>query len=522
MNGHLSPLGYVGVGLLVVGGVVALVPGAPEVISTAFLLIGALALVGFLLVNAGRIRASLGRRSMQYGANALLFIVIVTGIVVLINFISNRHHRRLDLTANKRYSLSEQTIKILRGLDKDVEFTAFYKEGEGEQLEDLLMEYDYNSDRIAFEFVDPDRYPGQARRYGVTTYGTTVAESGDREERLSGSTEQDITNALLKVTREGRKVVLFLEGHGEKDTDSDERDGYSMARKAIEDDNYEVKTHLLMQDAAVPEDCSVLIIAGPQKGLLAHEEDAVTRYLEGGGKALFLLDPSPAAGLEEYLKRWGVVVGRDAVVDVSGVGQLFGADEFIPIVTDYGNTDITKGFAIATFFPYVRSVRKDEDGSEGLTVETLVETSPQSWAETGSLEGVIEFDEDEDTKGPISLAVVVSAEPKTETEEADTADGAIRGESDGQKGTPRIVVFGDSDFASNAYFGLSGNGDLFLNTVSWLAEEEDLIAIRPKSPDTRRVTLTFSQARSIFWFTVIIIPAVVLMTGLSVWWRRRG
>ncbi|MFQ6091102.1 MAG: GldG family protein [bacterium] len=509
--------GYLGLGLLLFGGVLSLVPGAPGALSGLSLIIGGLALVGFLLMNAGRAAAALGRRRMKYGANAVLLSLIVLGIVVLVNFISNRHHRRVDLTSNKRYSLSGQTLKILQGLDRDVKFTAFYREGEGEHLKDLLTEYDYGSDRISYEFVDPDRYPGKARRYGVTSYGTIIAETDEREEKVAGSTEEDITNALLKVTRQGQKVVHFLEGHAERDIHSEEREGYSTARRAVEADNYQVKSHLLMQDGVVPEDCAVLIVAGPQKDLLAHEKEAITKYLEGGGKALFLLDPHPAAGLEDYLKRWGVIVGRDVVVDVSGVGQLFGADEFIPIVTDFGDTDITEDFAIATFFPYARSVTRDEDLGESLSVEILAETSPHSWAETGSLEGTIKFDEGQDTQGPISLAVVITAESKS-----DRTDTTRTEEEPEERGKARIVVFGDADFASNAYFGLSGNGDLFLNTVSWLAEEEDLIAIRPKSPDTRRVTLTFRQARTIFWFTVVIIPAVVFLTGLSVWWRRRG
>ena len=522
MKEQSNVFGILGVGLLTLGAILSILPGLPEGLSTIVLLVGALALIGFCVMNAGRIAATLGRRSTRYGANAALVILIVFGIVVLINFISNRHHRRVDLTANKRYSLSDQTLKILRNLDKNVTFTAFYKEGEGEHLKDLLKEYEYHSDEIGYEFVDPDRYPGKARRYGVTTYGTTIVETDEKEEKISGATEEDITNAILKVTREGRKTLYFLEGHGEKDTDSDERDGYSTARDAIKDDNYEVRKHLLMQNPKIPEDCAVLIIAGPQKDLLAHEKGAIAEYLKVGGKILFLLDPSPAAGLEDYLKDWGVIVGRDVVVDVSGVGQLFGADEFIPIVTDFGFTDITKDFDVATFFPYARSVSVDENAGEDLTVEMLAETGPHSWAETGSLEGTIAFDEDQDIEGPVSLAVVVTADVKDTVEEAETSDTTTTSGGCKEKGKARLVVFGDSDFASNAYFGLSGNGDLFLNAVSWLAEEEDLIAIRPKSPDTRPVTMTFSQARSIFFFTVILLPAIVFITGLSVWWRRRG
>jgi len=510
-----SLFGYLGVGLLAAGVVLELVPGMPGAVSATALLVGGLAVAGFIGMNAGKVASGLGRRT-SLGANAALLVFIFLGIMVLVNFLSARHHHRFDVTADKRYSLSPQTLKILNGLDRDIVFAAFYKDGEGQAITDLLQEYDYHCDRITFELIDPDRHPGKATQYGVSEYGTTVAVCADRQERFAGSTEQDVTNAILKLTREGSKTVLFLKGQGEKDPFSDERDGYATARKAIEGDNYEVRELLLMQEGVVPGDCSALIIAGPRKEVLPHEEKAIADYAGKGGTVLFLLDPAPAAGLEHLLRNWGVTAGPDVVVDVSGVGQLFGADEFMPVVTSFGQTEITRGFALAAFFPFARSVTEDTAMEAEVHIEMLAETSPQSWAETGSIEDDIIYDEGQDRGGPVPLAVVVTSADCGQAEQGDFASADAR---PGPK--IRLVVCGDSDFASNAYFGLSGNGDLFLNMVSWLAEEEDLIAIRPKASGTRPLVMSLNQAQSVFWFVVVTIPAMVMIAGLSMWWRRR-
>lgn len=481
------------------------------------------------------LKSILIRRSTRYGANLFLFMVIVLGIVVFINYLSFKHHKRWDITKNKVHSLSDQTIKVLKNLESQVRVKAFYKEGENAQYEfkGLLNEYAYHSDKIKYEFIDPDRSPAITQNYGVDTYGTTIFEYADRTEKITESTEEAVTNALLKITRAEVKKVYFLEGHGEPDIDSDDKNGYETAKKALCNQTLQVDKLMLMRTPEVPEDCAAIVVAGPKKDLFDHEKETLRKYLDSGGSALFLVDPEPSVSLAEFLKDWGVKVGQDIVVDP--MSRLFGGDYFMPVVSSYQAHEITRGFNIASFFPLARSISRADNVKSGLMVTELAKTSPGSWAETNIRNNTAEFNEGEDTQGPVALAVVVTAEVKSAEEEIKD-NNAVSAESDftqdltketptpaprRKKDSARIAVVGDSDFANNQLFGLSGNGDFFLNIVSWLAGEEKLISIRPKKPETNRINLSSKQATVIFWLSTVFFPVVLLITSGIVWWRRR-
>jgi ABC-type uncharacterized transport system involved in gliding motility auxiliary subunit len=436
-------------------------------------------------------------------------ILIVLGILILINFLGTRHHHRFDTTAGNRFSLSDHTIKVLKGIDRDVVITAFVQ-GEDASLRDLLSEYAYANRKVSYRFIDPDSEPNMAKTYEITRYGTIVVESGDKEEKIDHHQEEDLTNAILSVTREGKKAICLLSGHGEKDIDSDDPMGYSSVRKALENENYDVRRLILATEGSVPSDCSVLLIAGPQKPPLEGELEAIKRYLDAGGKLMVLLEPYPATGLTDFLEQYGLRVGQDLVLDASGVGRLFGMGPAMPLVSQYEPHAITDEFKLMTFFPTARSVTPVSTPPSNLTVQPLAKTSPNSWGETELGTEKARLDPDEDLPGPVTIAAVVDT--REENTSADTAAAKPR---------TRLVVFGDSDFASNAYFSNSGNGDLFLNALNWLAQEEDLISIRPKNLEDRRVTLTPRQSRMIFTISVIFMPLAALILGAVVWIRRR-
>jgi ABC-type uncharacterized transport system involved in gliding motility auxiliary subunit len=360
--------------------------------------------------------------------------------------------------------------------------------------------YRFESNRFSFEFVDPDRKPGIAKQYGVTAYGTVVFESGAKTERVNELEEAAFTNALIKVTREGKKVVYFLSGHGEWDLDDTQRSGLSSAKKAIQNENYDVQNLVLAEKKSVPSDCAVLVVAGAKKAPFSVEIDSIQAYLDRGGKALFMLDPEPSFGFTEFLSKWGVDVGNDVVLDVSGMGQLFGMGPEMPLVSNYDAHAITKNFKVMTFFPMARSISVAANKPAGVTVETLFKTSPNSWAETNMKNNQARYDAGQDKPGPISLAAVASKE------------------SAGKK--IRLGVFGDSEFATNAYFSSQGNGDLFLNAVGWLSEEEDLISVRAKSPEDRRINMTAQQARGLFYLTVVFMPLAALAAGVWIYIKR--
>jgi ABC-type uncharacterized transport system involved in gliding motility auxiliary subunit len=318
------------------------------------------------------------------------------------------------------------------------------------------------------------------------------------------------------VTRKGEKVIYFATGHDEKSTDNYGKDGYSSVKKAVEDQNYMVRDLLLMRAEEVPADASVLIIAGPEKALFPEEVYTLKRFVDQGGHILILIDPQTDTGLGEFLKSFGIQVGQDIIVDK--LSRLFGADYLTPIVSEYaGYHPITENFGTASFFPLARSISVAKDVPQHVQNTELAKTGPSSWAETDLAmlkQGRASFDSLKDTMGPIPVAMVSTIQHETE----EAKDG-----QDAPRPTPRparIVVFGDSDFAGNSYVNLSGNQDLFMNALSWLAEEEDLIAIRPKELNSQPVVLSYAESRVIFWASVVLLPGGVLIIGIVVLRRR--
>ncbi len=473
----------------------------------------------------------MSRRQARYGTLATSSVLIVLGIIVAINYVLARQNKRWDLTAAGQYSLSDQTRKVLQGLTEPIKVIVFAREDEFPRYRDRLEEYEYRSSQVSVEYVDVDKQPLLAKQYEVQSYGTIVFDYQGRIERVVSDAEQELTNGLIKVVEGQQRIAYFVQGHGEKDPNGTERNGYSALRDALKLDNFTVNTFVLAQEGKIPDDASVVIVAGPTTDLLPGEIDALRGYLERGGKALVLLDPAEsdnAPGLTHtiaLLKDWGIEVGTDVVVDVSGVGQLLGTDASVPVAATYPAHAITDRFNLLTAYPLARSVKPISGGSNGRVAQTFVETSSRSWAESSLAElakGEVALNAEEgDTAGPISIAAAVSvpvpkSEPSASTDQKkdETAEDAPQLET-------RVAVFGDSDFASNAAVGIQGNRDLVLNAISWLALQENLISIRPREPDDRRITLTADQQFRVQLLSIFLIPGVVLGLGIYTWWRRR-
>ncbi len=520
---YIGYTGMAGVVCLLVSGIVWIIQMGFGAISAVFSIVGLLCLLAYIFVDFKNIQAQFSKRSVKYGTNVTVMILVVLGIAVLVEGISSQHNFRVDLTRNKRFTLSDQTRKILAALDQNVNIIAFFSldQGDPDATGDLLQQYQQiSSKKITYEFVDPDKNPGRAKSYEIRNYGTIVLETEEKQEHITESTEEALTNALIKVTREGKKTVYFLKGHGERSLEDAGEKGYDQVKKAIEKENYDIKELLLMQEQAVPDDASALIIAGPEKDILPAEAASLKEYINNGGKVLFLLDPDQAPGMTTFLKEYGIILGDDWIIDP--FSRIFGASYDMPVASAYTEHPITETFNVATFFPVARSVRKADDIPAGVNGMTLATSSPQSWEETDKEElqkGAVEFNDGSDLQGPVPLAMVVTREV---TEEAAADNSANSGETGSpQKKEARLVVFGDSDFVSNTYLGLSGNRDLFLNTVNWLAEEEALIAIRAKDPESFPLMLTAGQGRFAFFLSVILLPAAIAGTGINVLMKRR-
>jgi ABC-type uncharacterized transport system involved in gliding motility auxiliary subunit len=463
------------------------------------------------------------RRQARYGAVATVGVLVALAIVVAVNYVASRQNKRWDLTASRQNSLSEQTVKVLQSLTAPVKFTVFDRQTDLERFRGRLTEYAYNSPQVSVDYIDPDARPIVAREFDIQAYGTVVIDYMGKRERVTSDTEQDLTNGLIKAMSTMERKVYFLQGHGEKEPNRTERDGYSAVSGSLRRDNYMVERLVLAQMKDVPDDATVVLIAGPTTDLLDTEAEAIRRYLARAGKLMVMVDPllgpqaAPMPNLESIVKEWGITLGNNVVVDLSGATN----DPSIAVAATYPMHAITERFATLTIYPLARSINPVEGGVNGRTAQTIVETSRQSWAEANlaSLSGEAGVSMDEasgDTVGPVPLGVAVSstAEPPATNPSTPATGETLKPET-------RVVVLGDSDFPSNAYAGVPGNMNFFANAISWLAQQENLIAIRPTEAQDRRVTMTVRQQTGVFWASIVVMPGLVFLAGIYTWWRRR-
>ncbi|MFI5398597.1 MAG: GldG family protein [Candidatus Binatia bacterium] len=511
-----SLLGLIGLVLLLFAGVAAVFTRARSGVDVLYIfvngLFGLFAVIAYLSAGLENLRGVVSERSTKYGVNALVMSAVFLAVVGLLNYISTRHHHRFDLTEQGVFSLSPQSVSVVKNLQEELQIQAFVEGGVSPELRDLLSNYQYNSPKVKFELVDPDRQPELAEKYHVTAYNTVRFEYGKESTTISKPTEEAITNAMIKVTRSIRKTVCFVEGHGEPDVDDAQNaHALSSVKEALSNENYEAKKVLLASVDKVPDDCSVVAIAGPQKPYLENELNALGAYLDSGGRMLMLLPPRNGNEFQPLIAKWGVKLGNDVVVDQ--VVRLFQGPALglAPLVNTYAPHEITHDFKQRTVFPMTRSVHADAAGKKGLQVTELVKTSPQSWGET-DLDALFQrseasFDANVDTKGPVPIAVVVSAD--------------LKQMGTGKEGTTRLAVYGSVEFASNREVdGTYYNRDLVLNTIDWLAGQADLLSIRPRSVRASRVQFTADQGTVIFYLSVLLIPEILLIVGIAVWWRR--
>lgn len=475
------------------------------------------------------------RRFWKYGSNALVSTILFVGILIVIALIADRHPWRIDLTKSGAFTLSEQTRNVLDSVTEPIKIKAFYATAAPEEAEskDLFETYEYYNSKITYEFIDPDRNPEKARQSGIHSYGTLVLDGYGKQHTILDATEESLTNGILKLTREQQKKICFLIGHGEHSLEELDKEGYSTVKSALQKENYDVGELNLLQHENVPDDVSVLVIAGPRKPLFGPELTALKHYLDRGGKLIVFLDPTFDAGLKEFLQQYGVVISDDIVIDK--LSRVFGGSYLLPVVTEYGLHKITENFNVATFYPEARSVRPAKDLPKGIDVEVLASTSPNAWAETDFdllQQGQASFDEKTDQAGPVPLMALAEIDlkgVKPGTPQGKSEAGTVKEKKEASKDQDSVqaekaylLVAGDSDFINNTHFGLAGNGDFFLNIVNFLAEEENLITIEPRKGDGQPVMLTQSQAQMLLWTVLVFVPLTLLLIGLGVYRVRRS
>jgi ABC-type uncharacterized transport system involved in gliding motility auxiliary subunit len=489
---------------------------------------GLVIVVLYTLTQWRDIVRSFGKREARYSAMSLVSVLAVLGILVGLNYLVIRRDKQWDLTSTKSFTLSDETTKVLNGLKGPVSVTVYDQPAGFPRFRDALTRYELAGKNVSVEYVDADRQPARVRDDEVLNYGTVVLHYQGRKEHVMSDREQEITNAFVKVTSGRSMKAYFTEGHGEKSGTGVERTGYSSAVDVLKRDNFAVDKLVLAQTPDVPKDASVIIIAGPTADFLPLEIDILRKYLRAGGKALFLLDPvmgasmHPIPNLEALLKEWDLKMGHDVVLDVSGLGQMIGTGPEVPVITPpYPNHPITQGFTMMTAYPLAQSVSGQAGANPNQVSQDLLKTSDRSWSESDikSLEsggGKVSLDEKSgDHKGPITIGLTLSQDAPDAPAPSKTA-GLTPG-----KPQTRIAVIGDSDFASNSASGVAGNSDLFVNINNWLTQQEDLISIHPRDEGDRRISLTADQQRRLAWMSLLLLPGLVLGSGVWAWSRRR-
>ena len=450
-------------------------------------------------------------RQTKYAAYAVVYVLVVITAVVIVNILANRYTKSYDGTSNKRYSLSEQTAKIVKGLTENATILYFDQGTRFQHAKDLLGEYASLSPKVHVDYIDPDKNPQQAREEGIKNYGTALVQVGDRKEEAKSMTEEGVTGALIRVLKNKTRTVCFVAGSGEHQIDDSDRNGYSDFKELVGKDNYEAKSIDLLQKAEVPSDCTTLVIGGPTRDYQQPEVDAIKKYVEDGGRVLFMLDPPLKIGrsdiaendaLTNLLQTWGVTMDKNLILDLNPIGQLAGLGPQVALVTSYESQPIVNGMkGTATGFPLSRSIQiKNGDKT---SVQKLFDSSTTSLATTNLNSPAIDPNDPKNKKGPMTIAA---------------AGTYNTGKQDSQG---RFVIVGSSSWAANSFIKFNGNSDLALNTIDWLASDEDLISIRPKQEEDRRITMTNAQLSLVRITSQFLLPLVVVFAGVSVWWRRR-
>jgi ABC-type uncharacterized transport system involved in gliding motility auxiliary subunit len=452
-------------------------------------------------------------RQTKYAAYAATYVLVVIAIIATANVLANRYDKSYDTTSNKRYSLSDQTVKIVRGLKQDATITYYDQGSRFQSAKDQLDLYANLSHKVHVDYVDPDKKPQLAREAGIKNYGTAIVQIGTNKQEAKGLNEEGITGAFIRDLKNTTRTVCFVTGSGEHQIDDSSRSGYSQFKELLGKDEYVAKSInlLLLQKAEIPIDCTVLVVAGPSGDYQQPEVDAIKRFVEDGGRALFMLDPPLKMGHSEIadndaltgvLQSWGVTVDKDLILDMNPIGQLAGLGPQVALVTSYDSHPIVSEMkGTATGFPLSRSV--DVKSGAKTTVQRLFGSSESSLATDKLNSPEVNPNDPKNKKGPMTIA----------------AAGTYNTGKENSQG--RFVVIGSSAWAANSFIRFNGNRDLALNAMNWLSSDEDLISIRPKEPEDRRITLTRAQMNWVKLTSQFLLPLIVVFAGVSVWWRRR-
>ncbi|WP_107666228.1 Gldg family protein [Cyanothece sp. BG0011] len=616
--------------ILTVAGLVPIfITKTQSVLYLTLVIVGGVCLFIWLIYLLVTGRSFWQKRSTQTSTNAFVSVLSLVIILALINFIAVRYSPRIDLTETQLYTLSPETQEIVENLDKPTKVYVFDKDITP-QDEDLLENYQRYNNNFQFELVDPDIKVGLTQQFNVQSLGDVYLEYGDKKQLVQTLivfnqreplSEIKLTNAIEKIQKDYIPNVYILQGHGEYSLEPSPEGSLSEATNSLESKGYEVKPLNLIENAGIPDDADVIIIASPKRQLFDQEVTALKEYSEQGGNLFLLLDPTSDAGLEPILKDWGIQLDNRIIIDGSGSGNVVGLGPTTPFITNYGNHPITEEFANSiSFYPISRPV--DTIEVENVEATSLLVTNEQMWAESNLESEEVIFDPQEDIPGPFDLGVALTrtidqevvtndtkednqnsetnegienldesenkeiennnnSEQETEEEnQSDSSDNQVNNNTEQEKDDnnsdtinnqsdvneeeteninnsdssvnnettekqteentsnpsnneqnnnpekekieSRLVIIGNSTFATDSLFNQQLNGDVFLNSVQWLSNQDDQpLSIRPREAKDRRLNLSPVQANLITILSLGVVPLLGLIAAGITWWRRR-
>lgn len=499
--------------------------------------LGGVLVLGYALTNVGYLSQKITGRAAVEGTNMIVGVVIVLAIIVFLQMILSKHSTRIDLTESKKFSLATQTIQTLKGLQEELTFQYLINPsspGETQRAKDLMELYQHQTDKVKVELVDPEKDPAKVKELAPVTLSAIYVRKGDQHEKVSPVDENNLTNAIMKLFKGVSRIVYFTTGHGERPLSADtDRDGMSGMKKLLGEEGYEVKELQLAVTDTIPDDAVAVVIAGPQRPFFETELQTLDEYLNYGGRLLAMLDPENQSGLDTFLnENYGVVFGNNYIIDNNPLMRLFGGGNALsPIIGSIETHPIVDAFQSgvpAMPFPVAQSVKAMEKLPEGVQATVFIKTSQSAFGES-DIEGLkttqkVTNDPSQDEQGPLGLGVAITkpAEEKIDdVSEAVDGENAASEEGDEEKVKPetRLVVYGDSDFATNKL--LNNSYDLFINSINWLVKQEDMISIRPKDDSGQPIMISKVQANFVLYTSLVILPLLVGILGITITIMRR-
>ncbi|HEY9631102.1 MAG TPA: Gldg family protein [Coleofasciculaceae cyanobacterium] len=493
-------------------------------VPTALIVIGMAVIAAWLYLESSTHPGFWGKRSTQVGTNALLATLAMLAIVGMVNVLAVRYAGRFDLTENRIFTLAPQSQEVVQSLKQPVKVWVFSATPNPVDRE-LLENYRRRSNQFSYEFIDPQAQPGIAKTFNVQAIGEVYLETGGNRQFVqsiaSGEalSERKLTNGLAQLSITQQQKVYFLQGHGERIPEATGKGGMSAATGKLKEVSYVPVPLNLAENPQIPDDASVVVVAGAQRPLLDNELEALRTYAQGKGGLMLLVDPQTDPKLGTFLSDWGIRVSDRLVIDPAG--QASGLGPGVTIVNQYGDHPITRGFGNGISF-YPLALPLESSNIPGIDGATLLYTSDRTTAQQIGETGELEFNAATDPKGPFNIGMALTRSVASPTPASPSPSPSPTPSPATTQSQFRLVVIGNSSFATDGLFEQQLNGDLFLNATTWLSQRDDeVLSIRPREVTNRRVVLSPEQVIVVTLISMLLLPLIGYGMATAVWWKRR-